>query len=142
MDFRGSRSYVIREGQGTAPTLRPYRSLQSFKQILRVSVGNRKNRDVSEGLHIFQSQALCVLGGSYGRGERIAGMDGHIHDAAALHSIRWTPRSLRKDIAFKIAVVPGIRVDQASYRAVLGGNFGLDTAPGMPVPRNCDGPLH
>src|SRR5207245_11508512 len=113
MDLSGARSYVIREGQGTAPGLGPYRSLQSFKQILCVSVGNRKNRDASEGLHILQSQTLCVLRSSYVRSQRIAGMNGHIHDAAALHAIRWTPRSLRKDVTFKITVNRGIRVDQA-----------------------------
>src|SRR5438552_18088035 len=111
MDFRGSRSHMIGEGQGTAPSLGPYRSLQSFKQILRVSIRNGKNWDACEGLHIFQSQALGIFGSSYVRSKRIARMDGHIHDAAALHSIRWTPRSLRKHITFKIAVIPGIGVD-------------------------------
>ena len=142
MDFRGSRSYVIREGQGTAPTLRPYRTLQSFEQILCVAIGNRENRDAGKGLHVFQSQALCVFRGSYVRSQWVAGMDGHIHDTAALHAVRWTPRSLRKYVSFKIAVVPGIRVDQAPHGAVLGRNFGLNAAPGMPVPRNRDGPLH
>src|SRR5437763_1598235 len=112
MDFRGSRSYVIREGQGTAPVVRPYRSLQSFEQILRVPIGNRENRDPSEGLHVLQSQSLCVFGSSYLRSQRVTGMDRHIHDTPALHSIRWTPRSLGKNITFKITIVPGIGVDQ------------------------------
>src|SRR5437868_1720955 len=118
MDFRRTRSYVIRERKGTTPTLLPCRALQSFEQILRVSIRNWKNRDTSESLHVLQSQALCIFRGAHIRSQRIAGMDGHIHDAAALHSIRWTPRSLRKNITFKISVIPGIRVDQASHRAV------------------------
>src|SRR5216117_3787392 len=134
MDFRRARSCVIREGQGTAPTLRSYRSLQSFEQILCVSIGNRKNRNASEGLRVLQSQALRVFGSSYLRSQWVAGMDRYIHDAAALHPIWWTPRSLRICITFKIAVVPGIRIDQASHCAVLGGNFRLNAAPGIPVP--------
>src|SRR5439155_3230058 len=89
MDLSGARSYVIREGQATAPGLGPYRSLQSFKQILCVSVGSRKNRDASEGLHMLQSQTLCVLRSSYVRGGRSVGMNGDSLYAAALHSIWW-----------------------------------------------------
>jgi len=91
---------VIREGQGTAQ-LSAYRSLQSFKQILRVAVGNRKTGIASEGLHIFQSQALCVFGGSYVRGERIAGWMGISMTLPRCHAVRWTPRSLRENVASK-----------------------------------------
>jgi len=73
-----ARANVVREGQGTAPTLRPRWSLESFEQILRISIGNRKNRDAREGFHVLQSQTLCVFGGSYVRCEGIAGMDRQI----------------------------------------------------------------
>src|SRR5882724_3420480 len=142
MYFRRARSYVIREGQGTTPTLRPCRALQSFEQILCVAIGNRKNRDASERLHVLQRQALRIFCGSYLRSEWVAGMDGHIHDTAALHSVWWTPRSLRKSVSFKIPVIPGIRIDQAPKGAVFAGDFGLYTAPVMSVSRDNDSSLH
>ena len=72
------------------------------------------------------------------RAERIAGMNRHVHDAAALHALLRPERSLRIHVARVVAVVSRVRVDEAGDRAVLVGDLGLDAAPSAAVPRQDD----
>src|SRR2546426_208353 len=54
---------------------------------------------------------------------------------------RWTfagPGPMRVYVALPVAVVPGIGVDEASHRPVLGRDLGLDAAPRAAVARDHD----
>ena len=62
--------------------------------------------------------------------------------AAALHAIRRTPGALGENVALGVAIVARIGIDQAADRAVLGGDLGLDAAPGDAVARDHDGALN
>ena len=62
----------------------------------------------------------------------------HVHHAAALYAVARAPRAVGENVALRVAVVGGIGIDEASDRAVLGGDFGLDAAPGISVTRDHD----
>ena len=72
------------------------------------------------------------------RAQRIAGMNRHVHHAAALHALLRPERSLRIHVARVVAVVSRVRVDEAADRAVLVGDLGLDAAPSAAVARQDD----
>ncbi len=73
-------------------------------------------------------------------GQGIAGIIG-VHDAAALDPFFGPPAAVRILIACEIAVFLGIRVNDASDRAVFRGDFRLDAAPAAPVAGNHNGAL-
>src|SRR5437588_10831491 len=52
------------------------------------------------------------------------------------------PVTLRVYLALGVAVVPGIGVDDAPHRTVLGRHFGFDAAPRPETARDHDGPFH
>src|SRR5439155_12875011 len=76
------------------------------------------------------------------RGEWIAGVERHVHDAAALHPILRPPRPLREHVPGLVAVVPRIGIDETPHRAVLARHFRLDAPPRPAVAGDDDRPLH
>ena len=59
-----------------------------------------------------------------------------------MHTVAWTHRTFRKDVAVGIPVVAGIGVDQTTDSAVFSGNLRFDPPPGPAVLRDHDGALH
>ncbi len=67
-------------------------------------------------------------------GERIAGaVRGEIHHAAALHAVGRAHGAFGEYVIVGVAVVSRIGVNEAADGAVLGGDFGLDAAPGIAI---------
>ena len=59
----------------------------------------------------------------------LAGIDGHIHHAAALHAIFIAHGASREKHHPEIAVIAGIGINDAADCSVFSGDFGLDAAP-------------
>ncbi len=95
-----------------------------------------KHGNFGDGLYIFQVETLCVFRGADSGRERIAGIERHIHHAAALYAVAWAPGAVGENVALSVAVVCRIGVDEAADRAMLGRNFGLDAAPGISIARD------
>src|SRR5207245_10479510 len=73
------------------------------------------------------------------RRERIARVERHVRDAAALHSILRTHGTRGKRVALVEAVLMRVGENEAAYGAMLGGDFRLDAPPGAEVARDDDG---
>ena len=112
------------------------------QQRLRVAVGNRHHRNLGEGGGILERQPFGILGRADSRRERIARIDRHIHDAAALHAVRIAAWPRGEHVALNVAVVARVGIDEAADGAVLGRDLGLDAAPGAAVARDHDRSLH
>ena len=89
----------------------------------------------------LERQALGVLGGADAGRQRVAGINRHVHDAAALHAVLGTAGPCGKDFALEVAVVVRVGIDEAADGAVLGRHLGLDAAPRTAVARDHDGAL-
>ena len=137
----GSGAHMIGLGQGTAPGFGDDFSLERRQQRLRVGVGNGQDGNFGDGLCIFQIEPLRVFRGADAGGERIARIKRHIHHAAALHAVARTPGTVGENVALRVAIVRGIGIDEASDRAMLGRNLGLDAAPGISIARDGNGSL-
>ena len=119
-----------------------HRAAHRLEQRLGVAPGDRHHRDLEDGLRLGDRQLLAAgLGAPAGR-ERIAGVDRHVHHAAALHAVLRAVRSDREHVALVEAVVLRIRIDQAADGAVLPRHLGLDAAPAAAVAGQHDLPLH
>src|SRR5207248_4302466 len=96
---------------------------------LRVGIGYRQDRNLGDGRRLRDCITLRVLGGANAWSKRIARISGHVGDAAALHAIAWTHRSLRKHVTLSVAIVARIGVDQTPDGAMLGGHLRFDAPP-------------
>ena len=143
MDLRRAGTDVIRNRQRAAPFDRRHRTAKRGQQRLRVAVRDRQHRDLGQALRILPIETLRVGGGPDAWRERIARpRRGEVEHAAPLHTGRRSHRPLREHVVHEVAVVSRIRIDDAADRAVLGRHLRLDTAPGVPIPRDHDGALH
>ncbi len=101
--------------------------------MLRVAVGDRQRRDLQDRLGFFAGQALGVLGGAHARRQRIARIERHVLDRAALDALRRPLPALGPHVVAPIAVVARVRIDQAADRAVLLRELGLEAPPAAAV---------
>src|SRR5438270_11924592 len=142
MYFRGAGTDVIGDGKCAAKTLWRHRAFERGEQRFRITVGNWQRGDFGERGNVFEGETLYIaLGADAGR-RGIAGVDGHVHDAAALHAVLIAHGALGKDIVLEVAVVAGIGVNDAANGAVFRGDLGLDAAPRHSVARDHDRALH
>jgi len=137
-----ARTNTIGDRQISTPARGWHRPGKRGKQRLRVSVRNRQHRDLCDHWNIFQLQALGIFCRGHSGSQWITRIDGIIRDTAALRAVLRAVSAGGKRLALKIAVFVRIGVDQAAEGSVLRRDLGLDAAPGMPVTRNHDGPLH
>ena len=142
MDARRTSAKAIGDRQGPAPSWWSNRTAHGGEQGLRVTIRNGQHGNLGDRGSIFDRQALRVGGGADTRRKRIAGIKGHVCDAAALHALSGTVSALRKNGALGVSVVMRIGIDQAADRAVLGGNLGLDAAPGTAITGDHDCALY
>src|SRR5207302_1560066 len=78
---------VISKRKRAAKTFRRYRAFQRGQKRPGVAIRNWERGNFGEGSDVFDRQPFYVaLRANAGRGG-IAGIDRHIHDAAALHAI-------------------------------------------------------
>ena len=142
MHLRRPGANVVRDPESAAPLVGRRRAGERREQRLGVAVRDRQHGNLGNRLRLGGGQALCVLGRAHARRERVARIHRHVHHAAALHAIPGPPRPVGIDIALGVAVIPGVRVDEAADRAVLGRDLGLDAAPRPEVARDHDRALH
>ena len=142
MNLRWAGADVIGYAEAAAPSFRSHSPGQRRKQWLRVRIRNGQNRDFRNCRGVFDFQPLGVFRGSNSRCEGITRIEGHVRDAAALHSIRRAIGPGRECQALDKSVLMGVGVNQAANGAVFGCNLGLDAAPGVVVARDDDLPLH
>jgi hypothetical protein len=142
MHLRGSGADVVRDGQRAAPCGGDGAAGEHFEQRLRIAVGNREDGNPGEGDGFGDRQAFGVLGGADAGSERVAGIDRHIHHAAPLHAVLGAHGSDGEDVARGITVFVRVGVNQAADSSMLGGDLGLDAAPGFAVASDDDGALH
>src|SRR6266478_6029185 len=138
VNFRGAGADVIGDGEAAAPLLRSHPAAQRSKKWLRVGIGDRQHRNFGNRGSVFHLQTFGVFRGSNVRCEGVARIVRHVGDAAALDSIGGTICACRKGLPFDKSVFMRVGVDQAANGTVLGGNLGLDAAPGVEVARNDD----
>ncbi len=138
VDFCRAGTNVIGEWERATKTFRRNRAFQRGQKRLGVAIRNRKRGNFGKRGNVFQRQSLYVaLGTNAGRGG-IAGIDGHVHHAAALHAIFIAHGAIRKNVILKVAVVARIGIDDAADSAVLRCDLGLDATPRIAVARNYD----
>ena len=106
---------------------------------MRVAVRKGEDGNLGYGLDVLERQSLGVLGGPNAGRERIAGIEGVIHDATALHALAGTKGSGGENVALKITVSAWIGVDQAAHRPMLCPYFRLDPPPRSPVASDDNG---
>ena len=128
---------VIGDGEPASPGFRCDGTFKGREQGLRVGVGDGKNRDLGDGLCVFDVEAFGAGNGADSGRKRIAGIVG-VHDAAALHAVRGTPSATGIVVAMEEAVATRIGIDEASDGAVFGGDFGLYAAPPGAISRDHD----
>src|SRR5271163_3173858 len=138
MDFSGAGTDVIADAEPAAPRLRGDGAFERSEKRFRVAVRNREDGNLGDRLSVFYGEALCVFRRANAGRQRIAGVQRHVCDAAALHAIFWTIGPLRENIALRVSVFARIRKNQAADGAVLCGDFWLDAAPGAVVAGNND----
>ncbi len=135
-------SDVVGDGQRAAPGDGSDRSAESGQQRLRVAVRDREHGDPGNRPGVLDRQPLRVGRGAHARRERIAGIDGHVLHAAALHPVARPHRSFREHVAAEVPVVSRIGVNEASDGAVFGRHLRFDAPPRGSVARDHDGALH
>src|SRR5579863_5801984 len=138
----GTGADVIANAKTAAPRLRGDRTFERSEKRFRVAVRNWENGNLGDRLSIFDREALSVFRGAHTRSERVACVERHSRDAAALHAILRAIRALRENIALRVSVFAGIRKNQAAYGAMFRGNFRLNAAPRTVVARDNDRALH
>ncbi len=142
VDLRGPRADPVGDRERAAPALRRDRALEGREQRLRVAVADRKDRDLRQGRRVLPLEAARVLRRAHAGRERVAGVDGHVRDAAALDALLRPEGALRVDLALEEPVVLRVGVDDASDGALLRGDLGLDAPPSAAVAGDDDLPLH
>src|SRR5262249_49409707 len=127
---------VIGDWQRAAPCLGSDRPIQSPEQRERVCIRDGKHRYLHYDIRVLPRDSLGSLNCAPARGKRVAGMDRHIHNRAALHALLGPVCALGVYIALEISVVPGVGIDDAADRPMLVRHFWLDAAPARSV--SCD----
>src|SRR5258708_3184367 len=133
MHFEGVGDRVIGEWKIGAPVVGGDWTGECGEQGLSVAIRNGQHGNFGDDGRIFQLQALGIFFRGYAGSKRVAGVDGIVSHAAALHTVAWTEAALGKSFARRIAVAFGIGIDDAADGAVFRGNLGLDAAPGVSV---------
>src|SRR6266404_411313 len=133
VDFERAGAGVISEWKIAAPLGGHYWADECGEQGLRVAIRNGQHGNLGDDGRIFDLQALGVFFRGYAGSKRVAGINGIVGHAAALHAVAWTEAALGKSFAWRIAVAFGIGIDDAADGAVFRGNLGLDAAPGVAV---------
>src|SRR5260370_8483736 len=142
MDFERAGADVIGQRKISAPLSGCDRAGESGEQWLRITVRNGQHGNFGDDGRIFHLQALGIFFRGYTRSKRVAGEDGIVGNAAALHALARAETAFRKSLPGRVAVDLGIGIDDAADGAVFGSHFGFDTAPGVAVTRDGDRSFH
>ena len=104
--------------------------------MLRVAVGDGEHRDLQNRGRISDAQTLGVGRRADSRRQRVAGIERHVRDRAALETVGRTRRPFGIGIFRGIAIVARVGIDDAADRAVLLRELRFQAAPADAV--TCD----
>ena len=124
---------VIGDRQAAPEVLRRQRSPHSLQKRLGVGIGDGQGGDVQQRRRRLARQTFGVLGRADARRQRIARIDHHLLDRAALDPVGGAQRPLGVGIALAIAVISRIGIDQGPDGAMLFGQLRLQTAPALAI---------
>jgi len=139
--FRSAGTYAIGQSKATAPAVRR----NAPGQRRKVTAARRRRRwqhgNFCDRRGILNLEPRGVFCGAHTRGERIAGIQRDVGDAATLHAVLGSPGACRKRLALNETILVRVGIDQATDRTMLRGDFGLDAPPGVVIARDDDFPL-
>ncbi len=138
----GPGTNLVCDGQCSTPRKGGYRSFEGGKERLSISVGDREDGDLGDGRRVFNVESLRAGCCADPRGERVAGIQRHVHHAAALDAVLGSPWARRKDVAVEESVIAGVGVDDASHGTFFPCELRLDPAPRSAIPGDHDRALH
>src|SRR5665213_3889741 len=119
MHTRRTGPDLVRDWQRTTPIARRDVARDCREKRFCICVPDRKNGDLCEDLHVLEREPLCILGCTHSRCQRITLIESHLHNAAALNTVRSTRRTHREGVVLGVAVVGWIGVDDATDRAMF-----------------------
>ncbi len=135
-------AHVVGDRQTAAPGLRRHRSAEGGQQRLGVAVRDRQGRNLHQHLGFRDRNALGVgRRADIGR-ERVAGLYRDVQHRAALHALVRPPGALGIGVAGAIAIVGGVRIDDAADGAMLIGQLDLQAPPSLAIADDDDLALH
>src|SRR5271154_3245394 len=137
----GAGANVIADAKSAAPRLRGDGTFERSEKRFRVAVRNREDGNLGDRLGVFYGEALGVFRRANAWSERVAGVERHVRDAAALHSIYRAIGSLGENFALRVSVFVWIGKNQAANGAMFRSNFRLNATPRAVVARDNDGAL-
>ena len=135
-------AHVIRYRQSAMEGRGRDRSAEPLQQFLRVAIRHRQYRDFQDRLCIGARQAFGPRHRSDTGRQRIAGIDRHVGDRAALYAVGVARAAFGIDVAFAIAVIGRIGIDDRADRAMFLRQLRLQPAPADTVARYRDLALH
>ncbi len=141
MGLRFAGTSFVSEGESAAPVFGDGLSFERLEKRFRVGVGDGEHGNLSDGLDLVERDELDARFRADAGSLRIAGVDGHVHDAAALRTFGGTHGAFRIGLAAGVAIVFGVGVDDATDCTVFGSDLGLDATPGFAVAGDHDGPF-
>ena len=129
----GSGADAVGDRQCAAPFDGRHRAFDGVEQRLGVAMADRQRRNRRHRGRFVPREPLGAFDGRPARGQQVARVQRQIHHGAALHAGGVLVRPLRVRLALVVAVVAGIRVDEAADGAVFRGELRLDAAEDAPV---------
>src|SRR6266851_6372049 len=135
MNFCRTRSDVVRKWQSATPFLRSHRPFQILEQRLGVRPRDRQHRNLLERFRLGKWKPAGAFFRSPAWRKRIAGIDGHIHHAAALDAVFWPVRPLGIGVALEITIVARIGIDETTDGAALERHLWFHAAPTRAISR-------
>ena len=118
------------------------RALQRGEQRFGVAIGDGQDGNLGDRRCVLYGKALHVALGGDARRERVAGIERHVGDAAALDAVLIAHGTLREDIAVEIAILVRVGIDNAPNRAMFRGDLRFDSPPRLAVPGDDDRPFN
>jgi hypothetical protein len=130
---------VVGHCQAAAPVGGHHAPLERRQELLGVPVRERQYRNLQDRRGGLAGQAPGTLGRPHAGGQRIARIERHVGDRAALKCLRRARRAPRIGVGHRVTVVARIRVDDAADRATLVRQLRLEPPPAPAIA--CDGDL-
>ena len=111
---------------------------QGLEKRAGVGEGEWQDRDPRQRLDLRERKTLGIRRCPHTGRQGIAGIERHVHHRTPLGTPRPAVAPLRVGVAPEVAIVFRVRVEQTADGPVLGGDLGLDAAPGATVARDHD----
>ena len=132
-DPRGPGSQVVGYRQAATPFLRNYRSAHRLEQGQSISIGYWQHRNLGNSRRFFAAKSIHISSRTDTGSEHIAWIGWHIHNRATLYAAIVLVGTFGIYIAWPIAVVSWVGIDESANCTHLSSELGLDATPGSPI---------